>query len=137
MIIHSVKSGEFREFDEFTELFSVNQLSELVSGIGKKISLGVEVQTPIHCSVLDIWSRCQIAHVENSRFDAKEHYNAKNTGRRELGQEPHPSGDSMIDSILEVVLIYRHRVRKELADTAVKWKETPVASATGSAAVLK
>ena len=80
----------------------------------------------------------QIAHVENPRVEAEEHYyNAKNTGLRELGLEPHLLGDSMIDSMLEFVLKYKHRVRRELINPAVKWKETSVASATGSAAVLK
>ena len=41
--------GEFRVFNQFTELFSVNQLAELVSKLGKKIDLDVEVPflTPV------------------------------------------------------------------------------------------
>ena len=93
---------------------------------------------PSIAPVSNTWARCQIAHVENPRVEAEEHYyNAKNTGLRELGLEPHFLGDSMIDSMLEFVLKYKHRVRKELINPAVKWKETSVASATGSAAVLK
>ena len=41
--------GEFRVFNQFTELFSVNQLAELVSKLGKKIDPDVEVPflTPV------------------------------------------------------------------------------------------
>ena len=71
-------------------------------------------------------------------MEAEEHYyNAKNTGLRELGLEPHLLGDSMIDSMLEFALKYKERVRRELIKPAVKWKETSVASATGKAAVAK
>lgn len=120
-IDNPAKKGEFRVFNQFTELFSVNQLSELVSTLGNKIGFNVE-----------------IAHVENPRVEAEEHYyNAKNTGLKELGLEPHLLGDSMIDSMLEFALKYKDRVRRELIKPAVKWKETSVASATGSAAIAK
>jgi len=120
-IDNPAKKGEFRVFNQFTELFSVNQLADLVSKLGTKIGLDVK-----------------IAHVENPRVEAEEHYyNAKNTGLRELGLEPHLLGGSMIDSMLEFALKYKDRVRKELIKPAVKWKETSVKSATGSAAFAK
>ena len=43
----------------------------------------------------------------------------------------------MIDSLLEFALKYKDRVRKKLIKPAVKWKETSVRSATGSAAIAK
>ena len=59
-IDNPAKSGEFRVFNQFTELFSVNQLSELVSDIGKKIGLDVEVQSANHCSCLDRTHGCAV-----------------------------------------------------------------------------
>lgn len=42
-IDNPAKQGEFRVFNQFTELFSVNQLSELVSKLGNKLGLDVTV----------------------------------------------------------------------------------------------
>lgn len=62
-----------RVFNQFTELWSVNQLAEIVGREGKKLGLDV-----------------QVTNVPNPRVEAEEHYyNAKNTKLQDLGLKPH------------------------------------------------
>ncbi|GMH45865.1 hypothetical protein BSKO_13828 [Bryopsis sp. KO-2023] len=113
--------GEMRVFNQFTEQFSVNDLASLVSKLGANVGLDVE-----------------IASIPNPRVEKEEHYyNAKNTGLKELGLEPHLLGDSMLDSLLSFAIEYKDRVRKELIKPAVDWRKTSVGSATTKAAVAK
>ncbi len=67
----------------------------------------------------------------NPRVEAEEHYyNAKHTKLVELGLEPHLLGDSMIDSLLNFVIEYKHRVKLELIKPAVDWRKAGVKVAT-------
>lgn len=72
-IDNPAKAGEMRVFNQFTEMWSVNQLAEIVGREGKKLGLDV-----------------QVTKVPNPRVEAEEHYyNAKNTKLQDLGLKPH------------------------------------------------
>ncbi|KAK1277536.1 hypothetical protein QJS04_geneDACA003523 [Acorus gramineus] len=106
-IANPAKHGEFRVFNQFTEQFSVNDLSRLVTKAGKK--LGLEVQT---------------ISVPNPRVEAEEHYyNAKHTKLVELGLQPHLLSDSLLDSLLNFAITYKDRVDKAQIMPSVSWKK--------------
>jgi UDP-sulfoquinovose synthase len=98
--------GKFRVFNQFTELFSVGGLAELVKKAGTAMGLNVEIN-----------------HMENPRVELEEHYfNAKNTNLLDLGLEPHFLSDSLLDSLLNFSIKYQHRVDERQILPKVKWK---------------
>ncbi len=100
------KAGEFRVFNQFTELFSVGDLATMVQKAGE--ALGMKVQ---------------VDHLENPRVELEEHYfNAKNTSLISLGLEPHYLSDSLLDSLLNVAIKYKHRVDETEILPKVKWR---------------
>jgi UDP-sulfoquinovose synthase len=98
--------GEFRVFNQFTELFSVGDLSVMVQKAGASLGLKVEIN-----------------HLENPRIEKEEHYfNAKNTKLLDLGLQPHFLSDSLLDSLLNFSVKYKHRVDEKEILPRVKWK---------------
>jgi UDP-sulfoquinovose synthase len=98
--------GEFRVFNQFTEMFSVGDLAQMVKKAGS--TLGVNVA---------------IDHIENPRVEKEEHYfNAKNTNLLDLGLQPHFLSDSLLDSLLNFSVKYKHRVDEKQILPKVKWK---------------
>lgn len=98
--------GEFRVFNQFTELFSVGDLAHMVEKAGASLGLKVEVN-----------------HLENPRIEKEEHYfNAKNTNLLNLGLQPHYLSDSLLDSLLNFSLKYKQRVDESQILPKVTWK---------------
>ncbi|MEM6717627.1 MAG: NAD-dependent epimerase/dehydratase family protein, partial [Cyanobacteria bacterium P01_C01_bin.147] len=97
--------GEFRVFNQFTEMFSVNDLAKQVRQAGSTLGVKVEVQ-----------------NLENPRVEAEEHYfNAKNTSLLDLGLQPHYLSDSLLDSLLNFATKYKGRVDQSQILPKVKW----------------
>ncbi|MGB7086497.1 MAG: NAD-dependent epimerase/dehydratase family protein [Phormidesmis sp.] len=98
-------AGEFRVFNQFTEMFSINDLAMLVKKAGTTLGLDVEV-----------------TNLDNPRVEAEEHYfNAKNTKLIDLGLQPHLLSDSLLDSVLNTAIKYKHRVNKKQILPTVSW----------------
>ncbi|WP_088891744.1 NAD-dependent epimerase/dehydratase family protein [Leptolyngbya ohadii] len=98
--------GEFRVFNQFTELFSVGDLANMVQKAGSAMGLKVEID-----------------HLENPRIEKEEHYfNAKNTNLLDLGLQPHYLSDSLLDSLLNFSIKYKQRVDEKQILPKVKWK---------------
>ena len=98
--------GEFRVFNQFTEMFSVNDLAKQVQQAGNTLGTKVEVK-----------------NLENPRVEAEDHYfNAKNTSLLDLGLEPHYLSDSLLDSLLNFATKYKGRVDKSQILPKVKWR---------------
>ncbi len=105
-IANPAKPGEFRVFNQFTELFSVLDLANMVKKAGSALGLNVEVQ-----------------NFENPRVEKEEHYfNAKNTSLISLGLEPHLLSDSLLDSLMNFAIKYKDRVDKEQILPKVSWR---------------
>ena len=99
-------AGEFRVFNQFTEMFSINDLAMMVKKAGNTLGLDVEV-----------------TNLDNPRVEAEEHYfNAKNTKLIDLGLEPHMLSDSLLDSVLNTAIKYKHRVDKKQILPTVSWR---------------
>jgi UDP-sulfoquinovose synthase len=104
-ILNPPEHGEFRVFNQFTEEFSVAQLAEMVVDAAEKLEI-----------------EARIEHVPNPRVELEEHYfNAKHTKLLDLGLEPHYLSDSLLDSLLNVVLEHRDRVDPEVIMPRVNW----------------
>ncbi|MGH7643463.1 MAG: NAD-dependent dehydratase, partial [Candidatus Dormibacteria bacterium] len=99
--------SECRVFNQFTEQFSVNQLSDLVAAARAQHGLATE-----------------ISHIPNPRFEREEHYyNAKHQHLLDLGLRPHLLGDTLLDSVIGKVDKYSKRVDPVLlAKPSVNWQ---------------
>ncbi|MEM6751766.1 MAG: NAD-dependent epimerase/dehydratase family protein [Cyanobacteria bacterium P01_C01_bin.38] len=104
-IANPAQPGEFRVFNQFTELFSINDLSMMVKKAGNAMGLNVDIN-----------------HLENPRVESEQHYfNAKNTKLLDLGLEPHLLSDSLLDSLLNFAVKYQQRVDNKQILPKVSW----------------
>ncbi|MEB3231365.1 MAG: NAD-dependent epimerase/dehydratase family protein [Leptolyngbyaceae bacterium] len=100
--------GEFRVFNQFTEMFSINDIADQVKEAGTAMGLKVEIN-----------------NLENPRVETEDHYfNAKNTNLLELGLQPHLLSDSLLDSLLNFAVKYKDRVDHNQILPKVKWRST-------------
>ncbi len=100
------EQGQFRVFNQFTEMFSVKDLAMMVQQAGTAMGLKVEVN-----------------NLENPRVETEEHYfNAKNTNLLDLGLQPHLLSDSLLDSLLNFAVKYKHRVDETQILPKVNWR---------------
>jgi UDP-sulfoquinovose synthase len=99
-------AGEFRVFNQFTEMFSINDLAMMVKKAGSALGVSVEVN-----------------NLANPRVEKEEHYfNAKNTNLLDLGLEPHMLSDSLLDSLLNFAIKYKGRVDNNQIIPKVQWR---------------
>jgi UDP-sulfoquinovose synthase len=104
-IANPAQPGEFRVFNQFTELFSIGDLAGMVKKAGNSLGLNVEIQ-----------------NLDNPRVEKEEHYfNAKNTNLLDLGLQPHYLSDALLDSLLNFAVKYQHRVDKNHIMPKVSW----------------
>jgi UDP-sulfoquinovose synthase len=104
-IANPAQPGEFRVFNQFTELFSVGDLATMVKKAGNAMGLNVEIN-----------------NIDNPRVEKEEHYfNAKNTKLLDLGLQPHYLSDSLLDSLLNFAVKYQNRVDNKQIMPKVSW----------------
>ena len=108
VIANPAEPGQFRVFNQFTELFSVGDLASMVQQAGQAMGLKVEVD-----------------HLNNPRVELEEHYfNAKNTKLIDLGLQPHYLSESLLDSLLNFAMKYKHRVDQSQILPQVSWRRS-------------
>ncbi|MEB3219757.1 MAG: NAD-dependent epimerase/dehydratase family protein [Nostocales cyanobacterium 94392] len=104
-IANPAQAGEFRVFNQFTELFSISDLAMMVKKAGNAIGLNVDIN-----------------HLDNPRVESEQHYfNAKNTKLLDLGLQPHLLSDSLLDSLLNFAVKYQQRVDQKQILPKVSW----------------
>ena len=104
-IANPAQPGEFRVFNQFTELFSIGDLAMMVKKAGNAMGLNVDIN-----------------HIDNPRVEKEEHYfNAKNTKLLDLGLQPHFLSDSLLDSLLNFAVKYQKRVDHKQILPKVSW----------------
>jgi len=107
-ILKPPQPGEYRVFNQFTEQFSVLDLANLVQRTGSRKGLQVTID-----------------HLPDPRVEAEIHYyNAKHSKLLDLGLVPHNLSDVLLDSIMDVVIRYRDRVRGDTLLPRVNWRST-------------
>ncbi len=104
---HPAQLGEFRVFNQFTEMFSVGELAQRVADVARKRGLA-----------------CRIAHLDNPRSEREQHYyNAVNTNLRTLGLEPTPLSDETIADLIALASHHRERIDLQLVPPKVGWRD--------------
>ncbi len=101
------KQGEFRVFNQFTEVFSVKDLAEKVKNAGDALGLKVA-----------------IAHHENPRIEKEEHYyNPKNTSLVSLGLKPNLLSQAIVTDMLQRTLTAKDHIDHSVIHPTIKWKQ--------------
>ncbi len=99
------EAGEYRVFNQMTEMFSVAQLADVVADT---------FPGPV-----------QIAQMDNPRVEAAEHYyNVNHTGLLGLGLEPHPLSDTLIESLFDIAATYKDRANTAVLAPSVSWRRS-------------
>jgi UDP-sulfoquinovose synthase len=105
-VLNPPKEGEFRVFNQFTELFTINELAEQVVAAAKR--LGIEAS---------------ISPIDNPRIEAEEHYyEPKHTGLQKLGLKPHLLSDVLINDMLKEIISVKNCIKKDTILPQVKWR---------------
>jgi UDP-sulfoquinovose synthase len=103
------KPGEFRVFNQFTEQFSMRELANAVANVGRTLGYAVE-----------------IAHVENPRVEAEEHYyNARHQALCDLGLTPHLLNENALASMIEAVARHRDWIDPFSIAPNIGWRKKP------------
>lgn len=104
-MLNQPQAGERRVFNQFTEIFSLRDLAEIVKRQGNKLGMGGEIQC-----------------LENPRVEAEEHYyNPRHQRLIDLGLTPHLLSDVLIDSMLHRIRENTGRIRTEIILPRVRW----------------
>lgn len=102
------ENGEFRVFNQFTEVFSVGDLARKVKEAGEALGLKVE-----------------IANIENPRVEKEAHYyNPKNTALFSLGLKHHPLTQDVLASMLQKIAASRDAIDRSTIQPTVKWRQS-------------
>jgi len=103
--IKPAAAGELRILNQFTEQFSVNQLTEKVKRVGDRMDLDVRIHS-----------------IPNPRKESEEHYyNAAHTGLLELGLEPHYLTDDVMAGLIETTLRHKDAIDLGKIMPRIRW----------------
>src|SRR6266508_701319 len=104
-------AGEYRVFNQFTEVFNVAELAEKVRHAAGEI--GIEVQ---------------VDHVANPRLELEEHYyNPTHTKLLSLGLRPTLLSETLIESMLEDIRRHQDRVLVDVIAPVTQWRPAALA----------
>ena len=105
-ILNPPRRGEYRVFNQFTEMFNILGLAELVKTQAEKLGHKVSIE-----------------HLENPRIEAEEHYyNPRHQKLFELGLVPHLLSDVLVTSMLSRVQEHENRIKRDIIQPHVRWK---------------
>lgn len=97
---------ELRIFNQFTEVFSVNELAERVRGAGRHLGIEVAVES-----------------VPNPRVEAEEHYyEPVHRGLSELGLQPNLLTEETLAGMMDFVRRHANGVRHDIIQPRTKWR---------------
>ncbi len=104
------KDGEYRVFNQFEKVYSINELAEMVKRVGDKLGLKVD-----------------ISNIENPRIEKEQHYyNPDHQHLLDLGYKPTHDIEHETGLMLEHLIKYRSRIeeKKEALIPAIRWDGT-------------
>jgi len=97
---------EYRVFNQFTEIFSINDLARLVQKGSKQFELDVKIN-----------------HLDNPRNELDDHYfNPVHTKLTALGLKPNKLSDILFKQMLKTIVQEKSRINPSVIDPTVKWK---------------
>ncbi len=106
-IENPAKHGEHRVFNQFEEVYGVNELAEQVRKVGTELGLDVAIR-----------------NVENPRNEAEEHYyNPDHKHLLDLGYEPTTDMEAELRTMFKDLMKYRGRIdaRREALRPDIRW----------------
>jgi UDP-sulfoquinovose synthase len=99
------ESGEFRIVNQLTEVFTINELANLVQKIGLQFGL-------------NIWFK----HQENPRIELEKHYYQPEYNKLlKWGLSPRYLADEL-PQMFEDVLRFKNVIKKEVINPTIKWR---------------
>jgi UDP-sulfoquinovose synthase len=99
--------AEYRVFNQFTEVFSVEELAELVQTAAAHLGYDARVD-----------------HIENPRIEAEEHYyNPRNDALLGLGLEPRLLSEELVETVLTKIAESAERIDRATILPQVRWRE--------------
>jgi len=105
-IENPAEQGEFRVLNQFTEVFSVLELAEIVAKAAAELGMAAEV-----------------ANIENPRIEAEEHYyNPRNDALLALGLKPRLLSEELVGDMLERVARHRDSIDIATLLPTVRWR---------------
>ena len=107
-ILNPARQGEYRVFNQFTEVFSVSQLATLVIEQSHKLGLTAEV-----------------SYTQNPRVELEaHHYSPMHDKLLGLGLRPHYLSDIQLQSMLARIEWVKHHIKREIILPQIKWDRT-------------
>jgi UDP-sulfoquinovose synthase len=104
-ILNPPQAGEYRAFNQFTQMFSVLDLAKTVRRQAQKLGF-----------------RVAINHLPNPRVEAEEHYyNPRHRKLLDLGLQPHLLSEVLVDSMLVTIRDHADGIRHEVIMPQVRW----------------
>ncbi|MFA6273123.1 MAG: NAD-dependent epimerase/dehydratase family protein [Candidatus Paceibacterota bacterium] len=98
--------GDFRVFNQFTELFTVNDLAQKVCQASKKLGLNVKIHA-----------------IDNPRIEQEDHfYKAKNSALLSLGLKPNFLTEATLIVMLQKVIAMKDHINKSVIKPSIRWK---------------
>ena len=69
--------------------------------------------------------KVEIDHLPDPRVEAEQHYyNAKHSKLIDMGLDPHPLSDSLLDSLMNIAIEHRDRIDTSVFLPQVNWRST-------------
>ena len=100
------KFGEYRTFNQFENIYSINKLANMVAGSAQSLGLNVGIN-----------------HLENPRTESEDHYyNPINKKLFELGYKPTTDIQDEITNLIHSLIPYTNRVKKDVILPKTKWR---------------
>lgn len=101
------KAGEYRVFNQFTEVFSILDLANIVKRAGDALGLSIKIQ-----------------NLPNPRVEKEEHhYNPANTSLLSLGLKPHYLNEKMVERKLRKIMTSRDHIDHSIIQPTIKWRQ--------------
>ena len=98
--------GEFRVFNQFTEIFSINELANKVLDTAKQEGID-----------------CSIDHIPNPRTESDDHYfNAVHTALPSLGLVPKLLDKHVLSEMFSQALEYKNKINPSNILPTINWK---------------
>jgi len=111
---HPPTQGEYRVFNQFTEVFGVADLAIRVQEAARELGVAVRIRS-----------------MENPRVESEKHYyNPVHRRLEELGLKPTLLSDELLGSMLRFLGDHRDSVKRERLDPDVNWRGSIPAPAT-------
>ena len=99
--------GEFRVFNQYTEVLSINDISKHVISAAKEVGINSKAD-----------------HLENPRTEQENHYyKPKNDNLIKLGLRPTLIGDNVLPNMIKKAFKYKDRIFERTILPTIKWKK--------------